>query len=88
MNNYLQNSQLEGNTTKWTYQKCLCGSPACNQYLISNQMTAGFSLEHARLIAAAPDLLAELELMVDTFDGYEGMQLIRAKAAIAKAKGE
>lgn len=39
----------------------------------------------ASLIAAAPDLLRELQAMVETFDGYQGMELKRAKAAIAKA---
>ena len=42
----------------------------------------------ARLIAAAPDLLRELQSMVGFFSGYQGMQLRDAKAAIAKATGE
>lgn len=42
---------------------------------------------NARLIAAAPDLLKQLELMVELFDGHQGMELRWAKDAIAKAKG-
>jgi hypothetical protein len=41
----------------------------------------------AKLIEAAPDLLDALENMVRLFDGYQGMQLTDAKAAIAKARG-
>lgn len=41
----------------------------------------------AHLIAAAPDLLAQLKLMVELFDGYQGMELQWAKQAIAKAEG-
>ena len=42
------------------------------------------------LIAAAPDLLEALELMVDTYDdgGWPSSTLVIARAAIAKAKGE
>ena len=47
------------------------------------------------LIAAAPDLLAALELMNDMFadhaqyddEGYETAAIVAAQAAIAKAKG-
>lgn len=53
----------------------------------------GYSEEdqaNARLIAAAPDLLEALELMVDTYDngGWPSSTLVIARAAIAKAKGE
>ena len=41
----------------------------------------------ARLIAAAPDLLKQLKLMVELFDGYQGMELRWAKDAIARAEG-
>jgi hypothetical protein len=39
----------------------------------------------ARLIAAAPELLEALQELVQLFSGYQGMELLRAKAAIAKA---
>jgi hypothetical protein len=51
---------------------------------------------HARLIAAAPDMLAALELMNHFFadhaqyddEGFETAAIVAAQAAIAKAKGE
>ena len=50
---------------------------------------------NARLIAAAPELLAALKELVERCDGPEGVrpdgsniQTIRAHAAIAKAEGE
>lgn len=50
---------------------------------------------NALLIAAAPDLLACLEQMVERHealgrpdDGWDGLYIDEAKAAIAKAKGE
>lgn len=45
---------------------------------------------NARLIAAAPDLLEALKLMVDTYDngGWPSSTLVIARAAIDKAKGE
>ena len=43
---------------------------------------------NAHLIAAAPELYAELEAMVETFSGYQGMELKLAKAVLAKARGE
>lgn len=51
------------------------------------------SEEEARLIAAAPDLLAALEGVLDRVDGWlpkppEGVVFDGARAAIAKAKGE
>lgn len=45
------------------------------------------SWTNARLIAAAPDLLEALRDMVLLFQGYQGMELKRAHAAIAKACG-
>lgn len=42
----------------------------------------------AALLAAAPDLLEELKNMVDIFEGYQGIEWKRAKAAIAKAEGK
>ena len=42
----------------------------------------------ADLIAAAPELYSELELLVETFDGYQGMKMIKAKTVLAKARGE
>lgn len=45
---------------------------------------------NARLIAAAPDLLEALELMVNTHDdgGWPSSTLVIARAAIAKAKDD
>ena len=45
---------------------------------------------NARLIAASPELLEALELMVDTYDngGWPSSTLVIARAAIDKAKGE
>ena len=46
------------------------------------------SAANARLMAAAPDLLASLEEACDPLSGYlYGPALDRARAAIAKAKG-
>jgi hypothetical protein len=45
------------------------------------------SYDNMTLIAAAPDLLEALENMVELFAGYQGMQLTKAREAIAKAKG-
>ena len=50
-------------------------------------------LQNARLLAAAPDLLASLEHMCDVFgpinDSVGGLgALVQARAAIAKAWGE
>jgi hypothetical protein len=47
-----------------------------------------FKVADARLIAAAPDLLRELEEMVAAADPAEGWNLDSARAAIAKARGE
>lgn len=53
------------------------------------------TVANAQLIAAAPDLLACLEQMVERHealgrpdDGWDGRYIDEAKAAIAKAKGE
>ena len=45
---------------------------------------------NARLIAAAPDMLAALETIVKytSWDGFGDMTHLKALAAIAKAKGE
>lgn len=43
---------------------------------------------NARLIAAAPELLETLKAMVKLFNGFQGMALTNAKAAIAKAEGK
>jgi hypothetical protein len=43
---------------------------------------------NAHLIASAPDLLEALEVMVSSDSWYQGAHLIKARAAIAKARGE
>lgn len=43
---------------------------------------------NARLIAAAPELLEQLEAMIERFHGYQGMDFLGARAAIAKARGK
>ena len=44
--------------------------------------------EISHRLFAAPELYAELEMMVETFHGYQGMEMARARAALAKARGE
>jgi hypothetical protein len=46
------------------------------------------SAADARLIAAAPELLAELQHFVFFYDQLKPEDLARAKAVIAKATGE
>ena len=41
----------------------------------------------ARLIAAAPDLLAACEALMDLHDGRSVRAIVMARAAIAKARG-
>jgi hypothetical protein len=78
----------------WTYRKCGCGDPICSQYTISVQGSVGFELEDARLIAAAPDLLAALEKIaaVSMSGGNVATKLDEARTvaryAIRKARGE
>lgn len=43
------------------------------------------AIQTANLIAAAPELLTALTDMVETFKGYQGLELTAARAAIAKA---
>jgi len=43
---------------------------------------------NARLIAAAPELLEALERMVLICEAYNGLEAKKARAVIAKAKGE
>ena len=51
-------------------------------------IATAYTAEHARLIAAAPDLLRELKELVETFSGDQGMKLSRAKAVIARAESK
>ena len=49
----------------------------------------GFSDEaNARLIAAAPELLEALCLLLDRIESPDGLPMKKARAAIAKATGE
>lgn len=46
----------------WHADKCPCGHYACNKYRIRHASADGmFEKDDARLIAAAPELLAELK---------------------------
>ena len=49
-----------------------------------------FNIEDACLIAAAPELLEALKLMIDTHDtgGWPTSTIVIARAAIAKAEGK
>jgi hypothetical protein len=67
------------------------GSPSIVRDEQDSFIAEGCSNEHARLIAAAPDLLAALEKLLKSaathhYSNLEGV--IEARAAIAKAKGE
>jgi hypothetical protein len=78
----------------WKIKRCSCGSPSCHRYSTDNgffYQGSGYSIEDARLIAAAPELLEALEKLMDLGTGYgEASDLIRiiCKPAIAKARGE
>ena len=75
------------------YSKCRCGHPSCNQYTLSTQGSVGFEEADARLYAAAPDLLALVELVHGSFGGgnvitFSDADIAEFSAAIAKAKGD
>jgi len=76
----------------WAICTCKYGQP--DGYYAAAQsitITGGKATrEKAKLIAAAPDLLAALEWAVETADTeqYEADWYAAARAAIAKAKGE
>lgn len=75
-------------------------SPTTGEWMISGQKPgylaevrdcgSGDVMANASLIAAAPDLLEALQLVVDTTEngGWPSAALVIAKAAIAKAMGE
>lgn len=50
---------------KITYEKCRCGDPVCKQYILSNQGSVGFTLEDARLFAAAPELFRTIDALAE-----------------------
>jgi len=52
-----------------------------------DQSDAHSQFANAHLIAAAPELYRELTAMVEMFHGYQGMEMIRARAALAAADG-
>lgn len=64
---------------------------ACNQFCYAGS-SPEVNAANARLIAAAPDLLAALEMMIADFADYPASErpclaFDRARAAIARAKG-
>lgn len=76
-----------------TFHKCPCGDPVCRQYVLSSQGSVGFSLEDARLYAAASDLLTALRELVAAQSIEAGevdrrLALLDALNAIAKAEGK
>lgn len=76
---------------EWSFTKCPCGHRGCNQYIISAQGTVGFEEDDARLIVAAPDLLAVVEEALSEYEqigDFDHPVAKAARAAIAKAKGE
>ena len=73
----------------WRFYKCPCGMDGCRQYKVSVQGSVGFDEADARLIAAAPDLLNALEMIMAGVAGCErDPEYEAARAAIAKVKGE
>ena len=46
------------------------------------------TLENARLIAAAPDLLDALQAVCDAYGDRDTLLIAQCKAALAKAKGD
>lgn len=71
------------------------GTPICAMDVSRDQMPAEMTEANARLIAAAPDLLAALEetleaialVTPDAPEPVNGSVIHQARAAIAKAKG-
>ena len=61
---------------------------ANNETLFHDDKRCPAVIEDARLIAAAPDMLDALKLVVDTFEdgGWPSATIVIAKAAIAKAE--
>jgi len=79
----------------WKIEKCQCGHPACNKYLVSAIGADGrCSLEDAQLIAAAPDMYEALTELIDIVQGIldgdykpDSFTLQPARYAIARAEG-
>lgn len=78
-------------STPWRVVRCACGHPTCNRHGTDNGVFyqgSGYSLDDARLIAAAPDLLAVLEALEGSFEKHRPKAMWdAARAAIAKARG-
>lgn len=68
-------------------------NPYCAAFVIGPKRVPmdkvdGFTVDDARLISAAPDLLEALDKMLDHFEGSIPLELFEiAESAIAKAKG-
>lgn len=89
-------TNLKHTPGKWSIEKCMCGHPACKDYRLSNQGSVGFTLEDARLIASAPELLEALKSILSELNGIDEQELSQAeknilrksKQAISKAEGK
>lgn len=70
----------------WRMNKCLCGHPACTQFTISVQGGVGFEAADARVITAAPDMLAALKRILNhPMSRMDDTTERVVRAAIAKA---
>lgn len=70
-----------------TYRKCACGDPVCDQYTLSDQGSVGFTLDRARLYAAAEDMLEALRVVREDY-APESAANAWLGGIIAKAEGK
>lgn len=81
----------------WEIEKCPCGHPACEDYLVPKPTKSDgrFKKEDAQLISAAPELY---EVLRELYDEYNDAPLLRrenewqkfmekARKALAKIEG-
>ena len=82
---------METKFTEVTARKCGCGHPGCDQYILSTQRSAGFDKADAVLYAAAPDLYAAGQAIIDQCDAMllpDDGKTATLRAALAKARGD